>query len=110
MAYAPDRLRIGVRLVALAAAVALASGTLLDVYDTAEVRGPLGPALDDAVAAVWPSALLAGVLGVVARPGGAGSEAPRAACTRAAGRATAAVAALGRPRRGGVRGQRRPDR
>ncbi len=65
LAFAPDRLRIGVRLVALAASVALAAGTLLDVYTTGEVGGRIGPALDDAVAAVWPSALVAGVLGVV---------------------------------------------
>ncbi len=93
MAYAPDRLRIGVRLVALGAAVALASGTLLDVYNTGEVRGPLGPALDDAVAAVWPSALLAGVLGVVLALAERGAR-RHEGVHRAARRATAAVAIL----------------
>jgi hypothetical protein len=93
MAYAPDRLRIGVRLVALAGSVALAAGTLLDVYSTGEAGGRIGPALDDAVAAVWPSALVAGVLGValaLAERGVRRNE----GLHRAARRGTAALAVL----------------
>ena len=38
LAFAPDRLRVGTRLLALAGAVALAAGPILNVYDTGEVR------------------------------------------------------------------------
>ena len=40
--FAPDRLRVGTRLLALAGAVALAAGPIFDVYDTGEVGGALG--------------------------------------------------------------------
>ena len=93
MAYAPDRLRIGVRLVALGASVALAAGTLLDVYNTGEAGGRLGPALDDAVASVWPSVLVAGVLGVVLALAERGVRRDESVHT-AARRGTAAVAVL----------------
>ncbi len=93
MAYAPDRLRIGVRLVALAGSVALAAGPLLNVYDTGEVGGRLGPALDDAVAAVWPSALVAGVLGVLLALAERGVR-RNDGLHRAARRGTAALAVL----------------
>ena len=64
-AFAPDRLRAGTRLLALAGAVALAAGPILNVYDTGESGGALGPALDDAVAAIVPSVLVAGAAGLL---------------------------------------------
>ena len=63
--FAPDRLRVGTRLLALGGAVALAAGPLLNVYDTGEHGGALGPALDDAVAAIPVSVLLAGAAGLL---------------------------------------------
>src|SRR5829696_2752335 len=63
--YAPDRMRVGTRLLALAGAVALTAGPLLDVYDTGEHGGALAAGLDDAVAAIPLSVLLAGAAGVL---------------------------------------------
>jgi O-antigen ligase len=63
--FAPDRLRVGLRLLVLAGAVALAAGPILDVYNTGEHGGALAPALDDAVAAIPLSVVAAGVAGLV---------------------------------------------
>ncbi|MBN1530614.1 MAG: O-antigen ligase family protein [Thermoleophilaceae bacterium] len=62
--FAPDRLRVGARLLALAGAVALAAGPILNVYDTGEHGGALGPALDDGIAAIPLSVLVAGAAGL----------------------------------------------
>ena len=102
--FAPDRLRVGTRLLALGGAVALAAGPLLNVYDTGEVGGALGPALDDAVAAIpvlgarggrgraparrWPSGLRAGTS---ASSGRAGARASRALALLAAAVVAVAV-------------------
>ena len=96
LAFAPDRLRVGTRLLALAGAVALAAGPILNVYDTGEVGGALGPALDDAVAAIWPSALVAGAAGLalaLAERAARGHERIEVA-SRRAGLAGAALLAL----------------
>jgi O-Antigen ligase len=65
LAYAPDRLRVLTRLLALAGAVALAAGPIFDVYNAGEVGGAIAPALDDAVAAILPCVLVAGAAGLL---------------------------------------------
>jgi len=63
--FAPDRLRVVTRLLVLAGAVAIAAGPIFDVYDTGELGGAIGPALDDGVAAILPSVLVAGAAGLL---------------------------------------------
>jgi len=62
---APDRLRLAARLAALAGAMALAVGPILDVRDKGDAGAALGPLLDDAVAAVVPSVAIAAIAGLV---------------------------------------------
>jgi O-antigen ligase len=64
-AVSPDRLRLGARLLLLAGAVALAIGPIFDVNDAGQTERALAPALDDAVAAIWPSVVVAGVAGLL---------------------------------------------
>ncbi len=63
--FAPDRLRVVTRLLVLAGAVAIAAGPIFNVYDTGELGGAIGPALDDGVAAILPSVLVAGAAGLL---------------------------------------------
>ncbi len=63
--YAPDRLRVLTRLLALAGAVAIAAGPIFDVYNAGEAGRALDPALDDGVAAILPSVLVAGAAGLL---------------------------------------------
>jgi hypothetical protein len=63
--YAPNRLRVGLRMLALAGAMALAAGPIFDVYQAGEVGDALGRSLDDAIRAIVPSVLVAGAAGLV---------------------------------------------
>ncbi len=62
---APERLALLSRLIALVAALAIAIGPILDVYETGSQGGALAPAIDHAVGWIAVSVAVAGLLGAL---------------------------------------------